>query len=408
MSAMSAKPAKRPLRSLTAHEKLVAIRRVHDGESKAAVARDIGVPESTLRGWCKNEEKISYISRQSSPDTDDSLQYEPKEKRTKRDDSNGAPFNLSMKASPRVSYSPNSEAYKQDDRPLNLNMKVDTQKTERDRNRAELARLSIELGLNRPEMYPTATGNPLDMNNINLLAQWNNLLLQQKPKTSQPDTSAGMSSQALLTTFNQEREKGLPKVDPPKSVEDSVWYWLKTQQAMLGLNQQNQSQSQNQNVANMAHSFLTTNAIVDPTNSSWFWKWYKDYTQLQSVAAQHQLQPQQAMDKILYQQLTKDNSENLTTTEEKPKSTNRARAVLDNLLLNNNNVAVIKKDSKEDDVSQMEALEHGEKFLKWLECCSEPSVTAMQIMQFRGLINNIKTGANRKNGDHQKTKVRRK
>lgn len=35
-----------------------AIGRVHTGESKAAVARDIGVPESTLRGWCKAEEKI--------------------------------------------------------------------------------------------------------------------------------------------------------------------------------------------------------------------------------------------------------------------------------------------------------------------------------------------------------------
>jgi len=32
--------------------------RVRNGESKTAVARDIDVPESTLRGWCKAEEKI--------------------------------------------------------------------------------------------------------------------------------------------------------------------------------------------------------------------------------------------------------------------------------------------------------------------------------------------------------------
>ncbi|KAL6423250.1 hypothetical protein ACFW04_010129 [Cataglyphis niger] len=49
---------KRPLRALTPEEKLEAIRRVHEGESKASVARDIGVPESTLRGWCKAEHKI--------------------------------------------------------------------------------------------------------------------------------------------------------------------------------------------------------------------------------------------------------------------------------------------------------------------------------------------------------------
>jgi len=55
----SSRPAgKRPLRALTPQEKIDAINRVHNGESKAAVARDIGVPESTLRGWCKAEEKI--------------------------------------------------------------------------------------------------------------------------------------------------------------------------------------------------------------------------------------------------------------------------------------------------------------------------------------------------------------
>lgn len=49
---------KRPMRALNPQEKIDAINRVHNGESKAAVARDIGVPESTLRGWCKAEDKI--------------------------------------------------------------------------------------------------------------------------------------------------------------------------------------------------------------------------------------------------------------------------------------------------------------------------------------------------------------
>lgn len=64
---MSGNKGKRPLRHLTASDKIDAIQRIHDGESKASVARDIGVPESTLRGWCKNEEKLRNMSRQTQP-----------------------------------------------------------------------------------------------------------------------------------------------------------------------------------------------------------------------------------------------------------------------------------------------------------------------------------------------------
>lgn len=42
-----------------------------------------------------------------------------------------------------------------------------------------------------------------------------------------------------------------------------------------------------------------------------------------------------------------------------------------------------------------QAVEHGEKFLKWLEACSDPNVTAMQVMQFKYLLNSIKLSAER-------------
>lgn len=58
---------------LTASEKVVAIQRIHEGESKASVARDIGVPESTLRGWCKNEEKLRSMSLQAKQPLDSKL-----------------------------------------------------------------------------------------------------------------------------------------------------------------------------------------------------------------------------------------------------------------------------------------------------------------------------------------------
>lgn len=452
---MSAKAGKRPLRSLTAHEKLDAIRRVHDGESKASVARDIGVPESTLRGWCKNEDKISYLSRQSSPDTDEATN-EHKEKRQKMDDVL-QPYNLSLKTS--NGFSPNSEVRYPADFPkgdadksktaADLSMKADTPKSsthmsERERNRAELARLSVELGLNRPEVFmPNLNASSsIDFgNNLNLLAQWNNLLLQQQQhlvhknnqpkKVSAPADSSSSSSTAaqvgggLLTTVKTETEqkqKTTPK--PPKTdnrlppTDESIWYWLRAQQAMLmAANPSNglptssslpSTTSSSSSCASLANT-APVNGSAD-AHSSWFWRWYK-----QAATTSHsQAQLPMPEKPILYQQLTKtkdcSNTENISAKpEEKQKSSNpKARAVLDNLLFNNNNVYPDSKQTEEA-FSRVEALEHGEKFLKWLETCSEPSITAMQIMQFRYLLNNIRSGVERKNGDTQnKTKVKRK
>jgi transposase-like protein len=57
-SAVKRVTIKRQLQQFSVQDKLDAIQRVNEGESKASVARDIGVPESTLRGWCKSEEKL--------------------------------------------------------------------------------------------------------------------------------------------------------------------------------------------------------------------------------------------------------------------------------------------------------------------------------------------------------------
>lgn len=65
--------------NLSPEDKLKAIDRVRAGDSKASVARDLGVPESTLRGWCKTELKLQrqvLNSRQSS-DSAESNPYSP-------------------------------------------------------------------------------------------------------------------------------------------------------------------------------------------------------------------------------------------------------------------------------------------------------------------------------------------
>lgn len=40
-------------------------------------------------------------------------------------------------------------------------------------------------------------------------------------------------------------------------------------------------------------------------------------------------------------------------------------------------------DEEDEPPTAVDAVRHGEKFLRWLECCSDPSVTAVQILQFR-------------------------
>lgn len=53
MITMQHRKNKRGLQQLSDAQKMEAITKVIKGETKAAVAREFGVPESTLRGWCK-------------------------------------------------------------------------------------------------------------------------------------------------------------------------------------------------------------------------------------------------------------------------------------------------------------------------------------------------------------------
>lgn len=84
-------------------------------------------------------------------------------------------------------------------------------------------------------------------------------------------------------------------------------------------------------------------------------------------------------------------------THETARSQTKARTVLDNLLFNNTNRAS-SEESKNGDVSNgewesgaAEALEHGDKFLAWLEASGDPSVTRMHVHQLRALLHNLRS-----------------
>ncbi|XP_023027242.2 uncharacterized protein [Leptinotarsa decemlineata] len=421
---------KRPLRSLSAHEKLDAIGRVHNGESKASVARDIGVPESTLRGWCKNESKISYLSRQSSPETDESLE-QSNAKKIKIEEPEMQPFDLSLKIN-GTSYSHDSPLdYTKSDSPnrsLNVTDKIDTPKTaipERDRNRVELARLSAELGLNRPESLP-ATTSSANVADLVMVAQWNAALMRKQQSqlsvatSTTPQDAVGVASTSGgLLAIAEEENRQLPREQ--QSVNETVLNWIKSQQALM----------------HPPQTHLVPNGFSTPlpntsspgakgpsfSHSSLILQWYEQMFN-------HQLQLSGQDDRtILYQQLTRNtpvpvrhvsptypvdqNGENSSANNVSSgfghrAGNNKTRTVLDNLL-NNNNITVKEEPHEEDTITREEAMDYGEKFVRWLETCSHPSVTAMHIMQIRGLLSNLKGAGSRQNCELQnKTKVRRK
>lgn len=224
---------KRPVRQLSIQEKLDAIQRVHEGESKASVARIIGVPESTLRGWCKNEDKLHAMASKTSP-------------------------------------SPEPISYEKE----------------------------------------------------------------------------GPSSEVKRFKLDQEAAR-------KSDFDESLMFWLGAQ-----------------------HN-ATVSPAPDPKytldNASWFWRWYKHYG----------FQPKELVE---------------------PLPLVKSKSTLDTVLLNlnNNNVQEDAKENQgsdeEDDPPETaaEALKHGERFLRWLECCSDPSVTAVQLLQFRYLLNNVKNCAERR------------
>ncbi|GLH07725.1 Protein distal antenna [Gryllus bimaculatus] len=338
MAAETMLPAKRPIRQLSVHEKLEAIRRVHSGESKASVARDIGVPESTLRGWCKSEDKLRNVARScGSPES----QQSDGEKDLSVDLDNSGPSDLKR----------------------------------------------LRMGLDE--------GSP------------NTVLAHQQP-----------ASAAVAPAFAAAHT---PRSTAHPELDEALWYWLKQQQ---------------QQVAGLpAAAAVAATQLLDPAaavaaavtgdkdsngngdGTGWFWRWYKRYGFTQY--------PDPLADKV-GTDLSAGGLQKVNGYASGGLASSKVRSTLDSVLLNakdNNNVSPLaatnnnykkldESDDDEDDeppATAAEAVTHGEKFLRWLECCSDPSVTACQILQFRYLLNNVRACADRRaNKIKTKTRSRRK
>ncbi|RVE53934.1 hypothetical protein evm_001337 [Chilo suppressalis] len=480
---------KRPMRALTPGDKIEAIQRVNDGESKASVARDIGVPESTLRGWCKNEDKLRYMtSRLSSPDTDKSNDGEPPDKRA-RTESPAAPQSpvagLDLTApAPATTHTPHATT---PDAPVELTTKraEPSPPTHVPRERRPDPGASVSMSAISPLSglghIPGLTHSHLGLSfneiatNLTLLAQLNPGL---SALSAQPASRALRSVRSPKPAHNgglnlnevKHRSKSHHHSDPYRSsvksshhstptttasqpVDDTLWYWLKTQQAMLDLTAQTTT----------AHSLqlgktdssipvkpvtpaAPINSHLDYNRNSWLWQYYKQFGGAMALPedklrSASQVPKEKAAENILYSQLTKgkadeersttslvqsttqlrneevretsnkeprvaepaaspeigvENKEPLTEkSHESSRSHTKARTVLDNLLFNNNNQPANAESGGAEsggwEAGAAEALEHGDKFLAWLESSGDPSVTRMHVHQLRALLHNLRS-----------------
>ncbi|XP_076637659.1 protein distal antenna [Colletes latitarsis] len=445
MRGESARPGKRPLRALSASEKMDAIQRVHEGESKASVARDIGVPESTLRGWCKSEQKIRGMARNSS--TPDSEAHSPASSSganvTGAGNLAGGSANLSS----------------EDEGPCAKKAKIDQQtsvtgagtsfvgdictdsdgKQDSKQPKIDYVGLMTSMAGMRPEnsslllqqlgllsgatgtlaknllsMSPalshgsavglvenglqytkSSTGNPCLSNAVNSLngasnkrhsisaiapAQMDSVVAKSCTRKNLPPAAEAPSTPVPASPRKTNENNSIQRSSKPKKdgnvsgvggnsnkkVDEALWLWLTQQQQLLG---------------QQSASF---NPSINQQDGSWFWKWYKQCSFPLITPTPTQLTPSPVA----------------------KKSPSKARAMLDNVLCNNNNNnnenvkrSLNMEMAEDEDVetpsgdvptSTEEAIEHGEKFFKWLDKCSDPAVTRLQIIQFKYLLDNLK------------------
>lgn len=487
---------KRPMRALTPGDKIEAIQRVNDGESKASVARDIGVPESTLRGWCKNEDKLRYMtSRLSSPDTDKSNDGEPPDKRARTESpqapaSPAAGLDLSAPAAPAampVHVTP--PAPPPSDAPVELTTRradpAPAPLPPRDRRPEPGASVSMSAisPLSGLAHLPGLAHSHLGLSfneiatNLTLLAQLNPGLsaLSAQPasralrsvRSPKPAHNGGLnlneskhrskthhSSDPYRHSSSKSSHHGAPTATASQPVDDTLWYWLKTQQAMLDLTAQTTTTHPLQ-LGKATEPSVPPKPVapappvsshLDYNRNTWLWQYYKQFggavplpeDKLKSAS---QVPKEKSSENILYSHLTKrqtdedriaptspvrqqpqkieetrrspvdphpaepagspeagsENKEpSVDRTSDSGKSQTKARTVLDNLLFNNSNEGVnneIKSDintSGEWEAGAADALEHGDKFLAWLEASGDPSVTRMHVHQLRALLHNLR------------------
>ncbi|XP_026275920.1 protein distal antenna-like [Frankliniella occidentalis] len=350
--------SKRPVRQslLSVREKIDAIDRVHEGESKAAVARDIGVPESTLRGWCKTEDKLRSLARAC-------------------EGSDTPPSDLDKAGLDQDPYSPE---------PLAKRFRVESENKPAEAVVDDallywLKQQQQHVGLAMNEHLldaKMASDGVVGADNSSWFWRWYKqygVQTQPLPLAERAERSVDMDRERELRE-RELREQELRErtaadlsatITPPSPPSQD--YLDRDYDAPLSLvkprERDSDKERENDNL-NHNHNHLNHNSV---------------HHEHLSHLSHH----------------VKDHLDNNNVTDLRKQPLPQHQQTLQALQAHHR---VVESEDEDDEPPETaaEAVKHGERFLRWLECCSDPSVTALQILQFRYLLNNVRACADRR------------
>lgn len=380
-------PNNRRNRQFSTSEKLEAIQRVHSGESKAAVARHIDVPESTLRGWCKKEDKLRYNAdklagngfKQSvvTPDTASKVVTKTNQESTPRSNSEPSNFAGTFRPTPNeVNFNQNLIAQLNNQ----LNLAISPKSTKFPNNGFTpqsnyLTKQNSDQGLDmiynlkRPleatvNRSPTGDQQFFDQKSIYLAMQA--MQARSFPRVSSQHQPETMMPPGMYTTPPQlsNLQRKTSSSIPLDSNGNSFLLWQKYNQSLIAMMGGEKSQSSSDN----------NNKNVNG----------------------HVSQPNKTQTEYSIRSLSVSSSSSSASTPSVPNRSediDKRRVVLDDIL--NNNDVTVKNDP--DVIGVPEAVAYAEKFFKWFETYSDPTITSQDFMHFEKLLRKVRDIAEREN-----------
>lgn len=355
---------------LTHEQKLVAIYRVKRGESKAAVARDICVPESTLRGWFKNWEKIHNIVLRQNKFKETNDQSLPADQ-------------ISHNTNPTKSSNGDNDLLK----PMDL---------------TTLNRPLHEQRSQSCDLYANGNQTNQSKRRYNTPASWPPCSILMEHGINDTSISSNGSKEGSTSSTGSLRPKTLAATSQsqsPRPVATSTPQppCNQSKQSTLYLQLHNFNQAVMGQIANGSPSsvvgelnfnFNTPDELHMPQNTA--------------------VQPTQTANLIASStRVTKPESINKDINVGEMNSWNKTNRSCDN---NNNGSVADNKENLKEMTEALVAIGYAEKFAKWFENYSDPTLTQQDVMRFEQLLGKVKKIVDRRrNGTvMQKIKHQRK